>query len=64
MMLHELIEKIVVQEGDKSSGHRLQRIDIYYTFVGEVEFSPEFMESGRHDAIISKAQAIVEKVSL
>lgn len=29
-MLHDLIEKIVIHEGDKSSGHRQQKIDIYY----------------------------------
>ncbi|MGI5982187.1 MAG: DUF4368 domain-containing protein [Sakamotonia sp.] len=33
---HDLIEKIVIHEGDKSSGHRQQKIDIYYTFIGEV----------------------------
>ena len=38
-MLHDLIEKIVVHEGDKSSGHRQQRIDIYYTFIGATEDS-------------------------
>lgn len=54
MMLHELVEKVIVREGDKSSGHRMQRIDIYYTFVGEIEFSPEFIESGRHDAVLSR----------
>lgn len=36
-MLHDLIEKIVVHEGDKSSGHRQQQIDIYYTFIGAME---------------------------
>lgn len=25
-----------IHEGDKSSGHRQQKIDIYYTFIGEV----------------------------
>lgn len=34
-MLYDLIEKIVIHEGDKSSGHRQQRIDIYCTFIGE-----------------------------
>lgn len=24
-MLHELVEKIIVHEGDKSSGHRIQK---------------------------------------
>ena len=38
-MLHELVEKIVVHEGDKSSGHRIQKIDIYYSFVGDLETS-------------------------
>lgn len=38
-MLHDLIEKIVIHEGDKSSGHRQQRIDIYYTFIGDAAAS-------------------------
>ena len=35
-MFHDLIEKIVIHENDKSSGHRQPKIDIYYTFIGEV----------------------------
>ena len=31
-IMHELIEKIVVHAPDKSSGHRVQKIDIYYRF--------------------------------
>ncbi len=31
-IMHELIEKIVVHAPDKSSGHRIQQIDIYYRF--------------------------------
>ncbi|MDE6710710.1 MAG: DUF4368 domain-containing protein [Oscillospiraceae bacterium] len=30
--MHELIEKIVVQAPDKSNGHSVQQIDIYYRF--------------------------------
>ena len=30
--LHELVDRIEVHEGDKSSGHRKQRIDIYFRF--------------------------------
>lgn len=30
--MHELIERIVVHAPDKSSGHRVQQIDIYYRF--------------------------------
>ena len=29
-LLHEFVEKIVVHEADKSSGHRVQRIDVHY----------------------------------
>lgn len=27
---------------DKSSGHRIQRIDVHYNFIGEIDFSPEY----------------------
>ena len=30
--MHELIEKIVVYAPDKSSGHREQKIEIYFRF--------------------------------
>lgn len=30
--MHELIERIVIHAPDKSSGHRVQQIDIYYRF--------------------------------
>ena len=29
---HELIDKIIVHDGDKSSGHRMQKVDIYFKF--------------------------------
>lgn len=41
-LLHEFVEKIVVHEADKSSGHRVQRIDVHYNFIGEIDFSPEY----------------------
>ena len=41
-LLREFVEKIVVHAPDKSSGHRVQRIDVHYNFIGEVDFSPEF----------------------
>lgn len=31
-MLNELIEKIVIHAPDKSSGKRVQQVDIYYNF--------------------------------
>ena len=45
-MIAEFIEKIVVHEGDKSSGERTQKVDIYLNFIGkfdvpEPELTPE-----------------------
>lgn len=37
MMLHEFIEKIVVHEADKSTGDRIQRVDIFFNFIGQFE---------------------------
>jgi DNA invertase Pin-like site-specific DNA recombinase len=33
-MLNEFVEKIVVHEADKSSGKRIQQVDIYFNFIG------------------------------
>ena len=41
-LLREFVEKVVVHAPDKSSGHRIQRIDIHCNFIGEIDFSPEF----------------------
>ena len=41
-LLREFVEKLVVHAPDKPSGHRIQRIDVHYNFIGEVDFSPEF----------------------
>ena len=45
-MLRELVEKVVVYAPDKSSGHRVKRIDVYYTFIGKIDFSPEYSKKG------------------
>ena len=42
VMVQEFIEKIIVHAPDKSSGHRVQQIDIRYNFIGEMEFSAEY----------------------
>lgn len=41
-LLREFVEKIFVHEADKSSGHRVQRINIHYNFIGEIDLSPEY----------------------
>ena len=45
-IMHELIEKIVVHEPDKSSGKRIQQIDIYFRF--DVAVSSISTETGKY----------------
>jgi hypothetical protein len=35
-MLNELVERIEVHAPDRSTGKRLQRIEIYFNFVGNI----------------------------
>jgi hypothetical protein len=39
-MINELVEKVVVFEGDKSSGKRVQKIDVHMNFIGSVDYVP------------------------
>jgi DNA invertase Pin-like site-specific DNA recombinase/cell division protein FtsB len=39
-MIHEFIDKIVVHEADKSTGYRIQQIDIYLKYVGKLDIIP------------------------
>ena len=45
-IIHEMIEKIVVYAPDKSSGHRVQQIDIHYRF--NVAVSTAFADSRKY----------------
>lgn len=40
-IVHEFVDKIIVHAPDKSSGHRVQQIEIHYNFVGEIDLSHE-----------------------
>ena len=40
LLLHEFVEKIIVHAPDRSSGQRVQQIDVHYNFIGEIEFVP------------------------
>lgn len=40
-ILHEFIEKIVIHASDKSSGHRRQKVEIYYNSVGIFDLPSE-----------------------
>lgn len=50
-LLREFLEKVVVHAPDKSSGHRVQRIDVHYNFIGEIDFSPEFSQYSKKTTI-------------
>ena len=44
-MINEFIEKIVVHEPDRSTGERVQEVDIYLKFIGKFELpAPELTE--------------------
>ena len=42
VMLREFVEKVIVHAPDKSSGSRVQQIDVHYNFIGQIDFSIEF----------------------
>ena len=52
-MIHEFVDKIVVHEADKSTGDRIQQIDIYIKYVGKLdipmpELTPEQIKEEEH----------------
>jgi hypothetical protein len=56
-MLNEFVEKVLVHQADKSSGTRVQQVDIYLSFIGnysapfeEVPPTPEEIEAARLEA--------------
>ena len=38
-MLNEFIEKVIVHEGDKSSGKRIQKIEVHMNFIGDFDIN-------------------------
>ena len=54
-MLNEFIERVVVHEGDKSSGQRVQKVDVHLNFIGtfdapEPEQTDEELDAEKQDA--------------
>ena len=48
-MLNEFIQKVIIHEADRSSGYRLQKVDIWFNFIGNfelpnLEVTPEPMD--------------------
>lgn len=53
-VLHIFVEKIVVHEAERANGHRLQQVDIYYNFVGQVDMSVGVAKTARlHRSVIT-----------
>ena len=36
-MINEFVEKIIVHEGDRTSGERVQKVEIYLNFIGRFD---------------------------
>jgi hypothetical protein len=57
-MLNEFVEKVIVHEGDKSSGKRVQKVDVHLNFIGHFdvplpERTAEEIEAERkHDEVL------------
>ena len=43
-MLNEFVEKVIVHNADKSSGKRMQRVEIHLNFIGDFELPADFVE--------------------
>ena len=49
-MVNDLVDKIIVHAPDKSSGHRKQKIEIYYNAVGIIDL-PTNTESKQNSSV-------------
>ena len=49
-MINEFIAKVVVHEGDKSSGKRIQRVEVHMNFIGDLEIKQAEMSAEETDA--------------
>ena len=46
-VLRLFVGKVIVHEGDRSSGERIQQVEIHYNFVGQLDVSAEMVKTGR-----------------
>ena len=56
-VLRMFVEKIVLHEGDRSSGQRIQQVDIYYNFVGQINMSMETVKTRKKPGTMSTIQS-------
>ena len=49
-MIYELVDKIIVHEADKSTGERIQQVDIYLKYIGKLDVPmPELTPEERRE---------------
>jgi hypothetical protein len=60
-MLNELVEKVLVYNPDKSTGERVQRIDIYLTFIGKFEMPAANEERQSQEADEAEEKRLARK---
>ena len=46
-LLREFVSKIAAHAPDKSSGRRVQRIDVHYNLIGEIDWPLELSRYGK-----------------
>ena len=56
-ILRMFVEKIVLHEGDSSSGQRIQQVDIHYNFVGQINTSVEMEKTRKKPGRIAPIQS-------
>lgn len=60
-VLHMFVEKVVIHEGERSSGHRLQQVDIYYNFVGQIDMSVGTAKTARRSKAVKAERDLLQK---
>jgi len=55
-ILRMFVEKVVVHSPDRLNGQRIQQIDIYYNFVGQLDMSISMAKTRRRTKVEMDAQ--------
>jgi len=57
LLLNEFVEKVIIHEGDKSSGKRIQKVDIHLNFIGNFELpQSELPPQEDHPTVLSRGR--------
>jgi len=56
LLLNEFIEKVIIHEADKSTGKRIQKVDIHLNFIGNIELSQTEPPQEELPTVLSKGR--------